>query len=79
LWDPHTGLKPSELDGYASDGDLMMGNDLPSDAENEAVDLMVEMMRDLDDNDPHDTEWLPAYEQRKLEARKTGMLSYFMT
>jgi len=76
LWDAHAGLKPSEVDGCASDGDLESDDALPYGAENKVNGAMVDMMVDLDEWDARDVEWLPSNEQRKLAIRKKGM-SYF--
>jgi hypothetical protein len=73
LWDPHAGLKPSEADGCASDGNLESDDGLPYGAENEMNGAMVDMMVDMDEWDTRDAEWLPPNEQRKLAARKKGM------
>jgi hypothetical protein len=72
-WDPHVGLKPSPQDDCASDADIKMEEDLPYGAVIEVSDVMVNMMVDL--GDTHDLEWLPLTEQRKLAARKTGLIS----
>jgi len=50
-WDPHAGLKPSEVDGYASDGDLESEDILPYGAENEVNGEMVNMMVDNEEWD----------------------------
>jgi hypothetical protein len=71
LWDPHAGLKPSELDGHVSDADMEMEEDLPPGGE-EVHTSMVEMMVDLEQCD--DGEWLPP-RLRKRTTRKTGMIS----
>jgi hypothetical protein len=79
LWDLHVGLKPSPLDGCASEGEITMEEDLPYGARKEVVSSMVNMIVNLDDLDPHNLEWLPAYEQRKLEARKKGLSSFMIS
>jgi hypothetical protein len=73
LWDPHAGLKPSELDGCASDADVEMEDDLPSGGDREVSASMVNMMVDLEERD--DGEWLPPRLRKKIEARKTGIIS----
>jgi hypothetical protein len=69
-------LKPSPLDDRASDADIEMEDDLPYGADIELSGTMVDMMVDLDDGDTRDSEWLPLREQRKLDARKTGLISF---
>jgi hypothetical protein len=75
-WDPHAGLKPSEVDNYASDGDLEPESvdALPYDADNEVNGAMVDMMVDNDEWDTRDLEWLPLSARRKLPVtvRKKG-------
>jgi len=61
-WDPHAGLKPSEVDGYASDSDLEPEDALPYGAENEVNGEMVDMMVDNEEWDGRDKEWLPPNE-----------------
>ena len=73
-WDPHVGLKPSEVDGYALDGDLKSEDILPYGAENEVNGEMVDMMVDNEEWDGQDMEWLPSNEQRKVATRKKGMV-----
>jgi hypothetical protein len=72
LWDPHAGLKPSRLDGCASDGEVEIKDDLPYGGARELNSAMVDMMLNLGDYDERDLDWLPPKEQRKLEARKKG-------
>ncbi len=43
LWDPHAGLKLSELDGHVSDANMEMEEDLPPGGEEEVRASMVEM------------------------------------
>jgi hypothetical protein len=64
LWNPHSGLKPSEEDREASDG---KDNNLPHSAVN---NMMVEMIANLEDD--CDLDWLPFKERQKLERKKTG-------
>jgi len=73
LWDPHASLKPLELDGCASDADVKMEDDLPSGGDREVSASMVNMMVDLEERD--DGEWLPPRLRKKIEARKTGIIS----
>lgn len=75
VWDPHTGLKPSALDGCASDADVEMEESVPYEAQSEVSGIMVDMMVGLDDGDAQDADWLPSKEQIKLNARNTGMIS----
>jgi hypothetical protein len=75
LWDPHAGLKPSELDGCASDADVKLESELPPGGEEEMNTAMVDLMIDLE-GDKRDEEWLPQREKRKLMARKKGMISF---
>ena len=72
LWDPHAGLKPSQLDGRVSDGEIEIEDDLPYGGEKELNSTMIDMMLDLGDYDERDGEWLPPKERKKLEARKKG-------
>jgi len=62
-------MKPSQLDDFASDGELEMEDKLPYggmiDKEN---DPMVRLMADLG----NDGKWLPWREQMKRDARITG-------
>ena len=76
LWDPHTGLKPSELDGCALDAGVEMENELPPGGEEEVNTAMVDLMIDLEGSDEQDEEWLPPREKTKLMARKKGMVSF---
>ena len=67
-WDPHAGTKPSPLDGEASDEHWDSGDE----AKSEEFNLcMVEMLSELQDNDPQDLEWKPMHRQKKL-VTKTG-------
>jgi hypothetical protein len=72
LWDPHAGLKPSQLDGCALDGEVEIEDNLPYGGARELNGVMVDMMLNLGNYDKHDLEWLPLKEWRKLEARKKG-------
>ncbi len=76
LWDPHVGLKPSELDGCALDASVEMESELPLGGEEEVNAAMVDLMIDLEGCDERDEEWLPPREKRKLMARKRGMISF---
>jgi hypothetical protein len=75
-WDPHAGLKPSEMDGCASDADVEMEDELPPGGEEEVNAAMVELMIKLEGCDERDEEWLPPKEKRKVMARKKGMISF---
>lgn len=68
LWDPHVGMKPSELDDCASDGELELEDDLPYGGMIEVNDPMLNMMFNLYDDD----KWLPLREQIKVDARIKG-------
>jgi len=72
-WNPDAGLKPSELDD--DDADVKMEVDLPPRADEELSIDMVEMMFNLEGCNERDMEWLPSKEQRKREAKQTGMIS----
>ena len=71
LWDAHAGMKPSWLDGCASDGEV---DDLPHGGAKELNSTMIEMMLNLGDYDKRNNEWLPPKERIKLEARKKGII-----
>ena len=73
LWDPHASLKPLELNGCALDADIEMEDDLPSRGDWEVSASMVNMMVNLEERD--DGEWLPPRLRKKIEARKTGIIS----
>ena len=75
-WDPHSGLKPSKMDGCALDANVEMEDELPSEGEEEVNAAMVNLMIDLEGCDERDKEWLPPREKRKLMARKRGMISF---
>jgi hypothetical protein len=67
------GLKPQLLlNDLASDGEVEIKEDLPYGGEREVNGAMVDMMVELSDCDEYDTEWLPAKEWWRLEARKKG-------
>jgi len=68
LWDPHAGMKPSELDDCASDGELELEDDLPYGGAIEVNDPMLNMMFNLHDDD----KWLPLRERIKADARIKG-------
>jgi hypothetical protein len=51
-WDSHVGLKPSYLDDIASDGDKVEIEDEPFGRVSEVVDSMVDMLIDLNDDNP---------------------------
>jgi hypothetical protein len=50
LWDPHVGLKPSELDGCALDAGVKMENELLPGGEEVNV-AMVDLMINLEGSD----------------------------
>src|SRR6266851_3420320 len=76
LWDPHVGLKPSEMDGCTSDANVEMEDELLPGGEEEVNMAMVELMIKLEGCDEQDEEWLPPKEKRKVMARKKGMISF---
>jgi len=53
-----------------------MEDNLPYGADTELSGTMVDMMVDLDDGNVQDSDWLPLKEQHKLDARKTGPISF---
>jgi len=62
-------MKPSQLDDFASDGELEMEDKLPyGGAIDKENNPMVRLMADLGD----DGKWLPWREQIKRDARITG-------
>lgn len=65
-WDPHSGTKPSPLDGEASDEHWEPEDEAGSEVFNT---LMVQMLSDLQDNDPRDQEWRPTHERRKKSVK----------
>ena len=58
-WDPHTGMKPSRRDGCASDDEVDLEDKLPYGAKKEVNVEMINLMWDLDNEDPNDKDWLP--------------------
>jgi hypothetical protein len=64
-WDPHSGTKPSPLDGEDSDEHWEPEDDLEEAESKEFNKLMVQMLSDLQDDDPRDREWKPTHERRK--------------
>jgi len=72
LWDPYASLKPSQLDGHASDGKIEIKDNLLYRGAKELNGMMIDMMLNLGDYNEHNGEWLPPKEQKKLEARKKG-------
>ncbi len=75
-WDPHVGLKLSEMDGCASDANVKMEDELPPGGEEKVNMAMVELIIKLEGCDKRDEEWLPPKEKRKVMARKKGMISF---
>ena len=61
LWNPH-GLKPSKEDGDASDGDVVIEDDLPYGAAFQVNDNLVDMLVEMED--ARDLDWLPPKEQK---------------
>jgi len=47
-WDPHVGLKPSEMDGCTLDANVKMKDKLPPGGEEEVNVAMVELMIKLE-------------------------------
>ena len=68
-------MKPSHRDGYVSDGEVDLKDDLPYGAAMEVNGTMVDLMCELDDEDRRDLDWLPPKERQKLEQRLKGMIS----
>ncbi|KAH8979450.1 hypothetical protein EDB86DRAFT_641060 [Lactarius hatsudake] len=67
-WDPHAGTKPSPLDGEASDEHWDPEDDM-EEVESEAFNArMIQMLSDLQDDDPRDQDWKPKQE-RKLSTK----------
>jgi len=75
-WDPHAGLKPSEMDDQASDADVEMESELLPGEEEVVNTAMVKLMINLEGCGKPDEKWLPPREKRKVMARKTGMISF---
>ena len=75
LWDPHMGMKPLPLDDCASDGKLELEDELPDRGAVELHHPMLKLMVKLARYNSEDLKWLPPEEQRKLAARKIGMIS----
>jgi len=76
LWDPHAGLKLSEMDNHTLDADVEVESELLPGGEEEVNMVMVKLMINLKGCDKQDEEWLPPREKRKVMARKTGMISF---
>jgi hypothetical protein len=66
-------LKPSKEDGDASDGDVVIEDDLPYGAAFQVNDNLVDML--VETEDARDLDWLPPKEQKRLEMRKKGEIS----
>jgi hypothetical protein len=64
MWDPHSGLKPSEKDGDGSDGEVEVEDDLPHHAAIEVNDAMIDMTAELEDD--RDLDWLPPEERKRV-------------
>ncbi|KAF8259221.1 hypothetical protein EI94DRAFT_1707278 [Lactarius quietus] len=68
-WDPHAGTKPSPLDGEASDEHWDPEDDV-DEVGSEAFNLrLVQMLADLQDNDPRDDEWKPVHKRKKMRTK----------
>jgi len=57
LWNPHVSLKPSEEDGDASDGKIIIEDDLSYDAMFQVNDNLIKMLIKMED--ACDLDWLP--------------------
>jgi hypothetical protein len=53
-----------------------MEKDLPYGVVDKVSNVMINMMADLNNCNTRDLKWLPPKEQKKLAARKTGLISY---
>jgi|SRR6266850_283367 len=73
LWNPHVGLKPSKEDGDASDGEVIIEDDLPYGAMFQVNNNLIEMLIEMED--ARDLDWLPPKDWKRLEMRKKGMIS----
>ena len=79
-WDPHTGKKALQTDGEASDDCLDEFWDPEDDLEvkdkagNHAC--MVEMLSDLEKNDPHNHEWKPKHKRKRAFQRMVSLRKY---
>jgi hypothetical protein len=75
-WDPHVGMKPSRQHGHGSDDevDLEFEEDLPYGANKAVNNAMVNLMWNLNDDDPRDVNWLPPAMHRPEPGTK-GMIS----
>jgi hypothetical protein len=62
LWNPHVGLKPSEENGDASDGEVVIEDNLPYGATFEVNDNLIKMLIEM--KDAHDLDWLPPKEKK---------------
>ena len=58
-WDPHACMKPSHRDGCALDDEVDLEDELPYGAKKEVNIEMINLMWDLDNEDPNDKDWLP--------------------
>ncbi len=69
-WDPHVGLKLSEMDGCASDANVKMEDELPPGGEEKVNMAMVELIIKLEgcDKNPHcelHPEWCQGWHQQQ--------------
>ena len=60
LWNPHVGLKPSEEDGDALDGEVVIEDDLPYGATFKVNDNLIKMLIEM--KDARNLLWLPPKE-----------------
>ena len=58
-------MKPSRQDGCASDDEVNLEDELPYGAKKEVNIEMINLMWDLDDEDPNDKDWLPQGIQKR--------------
>ncbi|CDO74425.1 hypothetical protein BN946_scf184764.g1 [Trametes cinnabarina] len=73
LWDPHASLKPSQLDGATSDGEVDIEGPLAEEEVLRQRELLIEMLEDVNEDNPRDRDWLPVLEAKKLwEKASTG-------
>lgn len=73
-WDPHSGLKPSALDGADSDDETPIRSEMTKKQMESFRDALMDVLVDEEEDDPRDQDWLTPAALRKLRARKTGEL-----
>ncbi|KAI9440809.1 hypothetical protein H4582DRAFT_2056086 [Lactarius indigo] len=71
-WDPHASTKPSPLDGEALDEHWDPEDDTEEVSSEAFNDCMIQMLSDLQDNDPCDQDWKPRQEQKKVSTKNEG-------